>query len=264
MQWIKKRLRSLRSIAWNLAGKAYAAHWSDPRSIELIETTPPKPNDLEVFFDSRKEGRGIWKWRHYFDIYDKFFKKFRGRKVHVLEIGIYSGGSLDMWRDYFGPNVQITGIDIEPACKAYEQAGVRVLIGDQSDRAFLRKVVAEIPPIDIVIDDGGHAPHQQRTSLEELLPHLADGGVYLCEDVHGKNQFAEFVAGMAFSLNNWKQGLQSETDPERRSVVACSPFQASIDSVHFYPFVTVIEKRPQMLAELVAPKHGTSWQPFLK
>jgi hypothetical protein len=138
------------------------------------------------------------------------------------------------------------------------------LIGDQSNREFLRKVVAEVPQIDIVVDDGGHAPMQQRTSLEELLPHLADGGVYLCEDVHNNNQFAEFAAGLALSLNRATSGLQTGEDPERRSVVKTSMFQASIKGVHFYPFVVVVEKRPQLLAELIAPKHGTQWEPFLK
>jgi hypothetical protein len=40
------------------------------------------------------------------------------------------------------------------------------------------------------------------------------------------------------------------------------PFQRSIDSVHLYPFVTVIEKREVPLDVLVAEKRGTEWQPF--
>src|SRR5215475_1712557 len=66
-------------------------------------------NPLRAFFASRKEGPGIWKWDHYFDIYHRHFSRFRDRAVRVLEIGIYSGGSLEMWRDYFGPRCQIFG-----------------------------------------------------------------------------------------------------------------------------------------------------------
>src|SRR5438067_13766465 len=55
-------------------------------------------NPLRQFFDARSEGRGIWKWLHYFDIYDRHFSRFRGEAVHVLEIGVYSGGSLEMSR----------------------------------------------------------------------------------------------------------------------------------------------------------------------
>jgi hypothetical protein len=59
-------------------------------------------NPLRRFFEAHKRGHGIWKWNHYFEIYHRHFSKFRGREVHILEIGIYSGGSLEMWKDYFG------------------------------------------------------------------------------------------------------------------------------------------------------------------
>src|SRR5437868_5558043 len=55
-------------------------------------------NPLQSYFDAYKEGPGIWKWMHYFDIYQRHFSKFVGREVHVLEVGIYSGGSLAMWK----------------------------------------------------------------------------------------------------------------------------------------------------------------------
>src|SRR5437016_1539396 len=61
------------------------------------------PNALRTFFNNYEEGPGIWKWDHYFDIYDRHFAKFRGHDSYLLEIGVYSGGSLKMWRDYLGP-----------------------------------------------------------------------------------------------------------------------------------------------------------------
>jgi hypothetical protein len=42
------------------------------------------------------------KWRHCFAIYDRHFRKFVGRTVDVVEIGVFSGGSFMMWREYFG------------------------------------------------------------------------------------------------------------------------------------------------------------------
>jgi hypothetical protein len=53
-------------------------------------------NRLTEFFDNRKSGQGIWKWRHYFDVYDRHFSKFRGQEVNIVEIGVFSGGSLEM------------------------------------------------------------------------------------------------------------------------------------------------------------------------
>src|SRR5258707_3789329 len=43
-------------------------------------------NPLLAYFNAHKEGAGIWKWMHYFDIYQRHFHKFAGREVHVLEV----------------------------------------------------------------------------------------------------------------------------------------------------------------------------------
>jgi hypothetical protein len=222
-------------------------------------------NPLEEFFDNQKEGPGIWKWRHYFEIYDRHFRAFRDSPVHFLEIGIYSGGSLSMWSQYFGLQAQIYGVDIEPACKGYETDTTKIFIGDQSDRAFWKDFRETVPLLDIVVDDGGHTPLQQRVSLEELLPHLRPGGIYLCEDITGNtNEFAFHVHQLAHQLNAFDNVAQDMNDNERRLVSKSTKLQSAIHSVHLYPFVAVIEKRPAPLVELVAPKHGTKWEPFLQ
>jgi hypothetical protein len=116
----------------------------------------------------------------------------------ALEIGVYSGGSLDIWRNYFGPKAIIYGVDIAPDCRTYENDGIKIFIGDQADRSFWREFRRGVPTLDIVIDDGGHQPEQQIASLEELLPFLRPGGVYFCEDVHGMyNEFASYVLAWA-------------------------------------------------------------------
>jgi SAM-dependent methyltransferase len=181
-----------------------------------------------------------------------------GRPVNVLEIGIYSGGSLEMWRAYFGEKCHVYGVDIEPACRSYEDDHVSVFIGDQEDRAFWRGVREKIEGIDIVIDDGGHTPGQQQVTLEELLPFVRPGGVYVCEDVHGRfNHFTAFVAGLVDEMNH------SDPIPGPLLQHRISPWQASIQSLHVYPHMVVIEKHDTALTRLVAPKHGTEWQPFL-
>lgn len=222
-------------------------------------------NPLERFFDSQKEGQGIWKWRHYFEIYDRHFRAFRGREVHVLEIGVYSGGSLAMWANYFGAGVHVYGVDTEPACMRYETGAMKIFIGDQADRGFWTRFREAVPILDIVIDDGGHLPIQQTVSLQELVPHLQPGGVYLCEDITGSaNEFASYVQQLTHQLNDYGNVTQDLSDNERRLVSKSTEFQSSIHSIHFYPFVAVIEKRSNPLEELVAPKHGTIWEPFLQ
>jgi len=216
-------------------------------------------NPLWEYFQKCKEGHGIWKWEHYFDIYHRHFAQFIGKKVNVLEIGVYSGGSLEMWRSYFGEKSHIYGVDIEEACKAYENDYTTIFIGDQADRDFWRTFRERVGGVDILIDDGGHTPEQQQITVEEMLPCLKPGGVYLCEDVHGYfNRFSGFACGLVNDLNHLNR------IPGSMLQSSVSPFQSSIHSIHFYPYVVVIEKNRVPPTKLSAPKHGTEWQPFLR
>jgi hypothetical protein len=214
-------------------------------------------NPLWDYFQKHKVGHGIWKWEHYFDISHRHFSRFVGQKINILEIGIYSGGSLEMWRSYFGEKSHIYRVDIEEACKVYENDHISVFVGDQEDRAFWRNFRESVEGIDIIVDDGGHTPEQQQITLEEMLPYLRPGGVYLCEDVHrASNRFSVFMTGLVSELNS----VNIISGPLLQSTV--SPFQSSIHSIHFYPYVVVIEKHRVSPTKLSAPKHGTEWQPF--
>ena len=170
-----------------------------------------------------------------------------------------------MWREYFGSEAVIYGVDIEPNCRVYENDKTKIFIGDQADRSFWREFRQKVPFLDIVIDDGGHQTEQQIVSLEELLPFLRPGGIYICEDVHGGfNQFAAYIQGFGQKLNEILSSSEFPDDNERRIVCDCTPFQSAVNSIHLYPFVTVIERNLVPMTELKAPKHGTLWEPFLK
>ncbi len=225
--------------------------------------SPEALGPLKLYFDAYRSGRGVWKWNHYFEVYERHFSRFRGRAVHVLEIGVFSGGSLEMWSNYFGPKAQIYGVDIEPSCKSYESDSIKIFIGDQANRTFWKQFKREVQTLDIVIDDGGHQTEQQIVTLEELLPFLRSGGVYVCEDVIGDfNRFASYVHGLARNLN-----AARKYNPDLREgsgVRKTTPLQSAIHSINLYPYLTVIEKRDAPLVGLSAPKHGTQWAPFLK
>jgi len=213
-------------------------------------------NPLKSYFDSHKEGKGIWKWRHYFDIYHQHFKRFVGREVHLLEVGVYSGGSLEMWRDYFGSGCYVYGVDIEEACKVYENDRTKIFIGDQADRKFWKVFKDEVPRIDILIDDGGHQPEQRIVTLEEMLPYISPGGIYLCEDIHGiHNAFSSYFCGLVKNLNEINSGPIEGVKPTQ--------FQSWIKSIHFYSHIAVIEKAEKPEEKFIDAKRGTKWQPFL-
>jgi hypothetical protein len=240
-----------------VAGHAFARRWKRV-DVEPSVRGESTENALRTFFEARTTGRGIWKWEHYFDIYDRHFAKFVGRDVHLVEIGVYSGGSLDMWKSYLGERATIHGVDIEEACRVYDDGKTHIHIGDQADRAFWRQFRKDVPQLDIVVDDGGHEPTQQIVTLEELLPHLRPGGVFLCEDSDGvHNAFIAYVTSLVKHLNavELRPGALLATTP--------TAFQRAIYAVHFYPYVVVIERTNVSVEQFSAPKHGTEWQPFL-
>jgi 23S rRNA U2552 (ribose-2'-O)-methylase RlmE/FtsJ len=171
-------------------------------------------NDLEKIFYSNKGGT-IHKWKHYLEIYERHFSKYKNKEVVILEIGVFQGGSLRMWKKYFGKNAKIYGIDINPECKKLEEAGIEIFIGSQEDRNFLRKIKKIIPKVDILIEDGGHTMNQQITTFEELYDHVKSDGIYLCEDLHtsywkdygggykSRGTFIEYSKNFIDYLNAW-------------------------------------------------------------
>lgn len=143
-------------------------------------------NDLEKFF-FYGDHKVVNKWMHYFEAYERFFSKYRNKNVSILEIGVFKGGSLQMWKNYFKTpfnQVSVYGIDINPDCKSLEEDNIKIFIGSQEDRDFLRRVKKEIGKIDLLIDDGGHTMNQQIVTFEELFDLVDDNGIYLCEDLH--------------------------------------------------------------------------------
>jgi hypothetical protein len=81
-------------------------------------------NPLIEYLERTPDGRMIHRLRHYFDIYHRHFAGFRGQPLTMIEIGVFNGGSLRMWRDYFGPQATIVGVDINPECKQFSEPGI--------------------------------------------------------------------------------------------------------------------------------------------
>lgn len=202
-------------------------------------------NDLEKIFHEHT-GNIIHKWNHYFEIYDKHFQRFKNKKITILEIGVYKGGSLEMWQKYFGQQCEIIGVDINPLCKRFENDKTKIFIGSQSDRNFLKKLKAELPKIDILIDDGGHMMDHLKITFEELYECVTEDGVYLAEDLHTcywpaydggfrrKNSFIEYCKSLVDQLNAWHS---------EQKKLKVNKFTETTHSIHFYDSIVVFEKK---------------------
>ena len=201
---------------------------------------------LHRYFLNNGENR-LHKWVHYFDIYERHFAQYRDRPIKMLEIGVFGGGSLRMWRDYFAEGSTIVGIDINPECKQYEAENIDIHIGSQDDPEFLMKVAKQYGGFDIILDDGSHINKHVITSFETLYDQVAQDGVYFIEDMHtsywskwggklrGKDTFIEFAKAKIDELNA----------THVRGDFPVTEFTQSTDSIAFYDSIVVFEKRPQ-------------------
>jgi hypothetical protein len=201
---------------------------------------------LREIFD-QLDGKLIHKWDHYIDVYDQYFKRYRGKEVHVLEIGVSQGGSIELWKKYFGDKLHLYGVDINPRCKELEEDQVEIFIGEQEDRNFLNELKSRIPKVDILIDDGGHTMIQQIVTFEEMFSHVKEDGIYLCEDTHTsyidafhggykkKDTFIEYSKNFIDYINAWHS--------ENKRKLDINSFTESVYALHYYTGIVLIEKR---------------------
>ncbi|MEO8102780.1 MAG: class I SAM-dependent methyltransferase [Betaproteobacteria bacterium] len=201
-------------------------------------------SDLYRYFDDNP-GRLIHKWGHYFSIYERHFSAFRNRPIRLIEYGVFHGGSLQMWKHYFGPQAQIIGVDIDPRCAALAEPGIEIVIGDQDDPETHQRLREKFGDFDIVIDDGGHTMHQQIVTFKEMYPAVKAGGIYLAEDLHTSyfprwggglrkpGTFIEYSKLFIDQMHAW----YSVSEDHQPDLLTTSAY-----GLHFYDSILVIEK----------------------
>jgi hypothetical protein len=180
--------------------------------------------DTQSYKSFIKSPHFVFKHTTYFDAYDEILSEFRGKEITFVEIGVLGGGSLFMWRDFFGPKARIIGVDLNPAAKKWELEGFEIFIGSQSSPEFWKDFIAKVGPIDIVLDDGGHTYEQQIVTVEQLLGSIKDGGKVIVEDTHTsylkgfgpmKYSFIEYTKKLIDSINR-RFGALDNLGSERR------------------------------------------------
>ncbi len=86
----------------------------------------------------------------YFDIYDRIFSEYQNKNITFVEVGVQLGGSLFMWKKFFGDKARIIGIDLNPDAKKWEKDGFEIYIGSQSDPVFWEKFISDVGTIDVL------------------------------------------------------------------------------------------------------------------
>lgn len=221
---MSNRLSKLESKLWQRA-RQFRGH-DEPRfRADMTEEILNEASGSEfgkLFIEH--SDRLVWKCTHYLNAYSEELGPYCSglrlsdgsyRPVRFLEIGVHHGGSLQLWRKFFGESASVWGIDVDPRCRAVDDPDIEVRIGSQNDRAFLESVVEEMGGVDIVLDDGSHVARDQRTSFQALFPMLSNGGVYAVEDLqtsywrdtgggyHRGGSFVEYSKGLVDDMHAW-------------------------------------------------------------
>lgn len=219
----------------------------------------------EVFanrlYEIWREIPGGHKWIHYFDTYQAVLSRFADQPIRMLEIGVYKGGSLRMWRNSLTPESLVVGIDIDPSCQQYErpEENLFVRIGDQSSESFLSELVQEFGPFDIIVDDGSHICSHMIASFNYLFfSGLKDPGIYLVEDTHSnfweghrdqKYSFIDLCKDLVDFMHAHYWDNQSElafrlNHAERKETITVPRVCLEIDEIRFQDsLVTIFKNR---------------------
>lgn len=232
-------LKSINPSRYNILSKSNE-FWIKEAPFEIGSNMGPIEKS---FWDNREDA--IDKWINYLPVYDRHLAEFRGKKVKMLEIGVQNGGSMRLWREFFGPEAVIFGVDINPACAKYDGIHGKIRIGSQDDGAFLREVVAEMGGLDIVLDDGSHIMKHIKASFDALFPLVAEGGLYMIEDLScaywskfggargRKGTFIESVKSMIDDMHAWAHDGH----------INVTQAAGNVHALHIYDSIIAIEKR---------------------
>lgn len=204
---------------------------------------------LETLFKEHR-GRHSSKWHHYFEVYDRHLSHLINKPFTLLEIGIAGGGSLQLWKKYFGSSVKIIGIDIDQNCY-FEESQIKTYIGDQTDTEFLSKILKENDQPTVIIDDGSHIQSHVIQTFNFLYPVLTNYGIYIVEDCHTA-YWPRFEGGVNSHLNFVEIMSKTVHDVNTKWYnVPKTPRLNNLNSIHFYDSMIVCEKKQNNVERLM-------------
>lgn len=209
--------------------------------------------NLQQIFDQHT-GRKFTKWSHYPYYYERHFQEFVGRPLTILEIGVGAGGSLQVWKKYFGPQCKIVGIDIDPSTM-FQEPQIFTECGDQGDVNFLKYVIEKYGRPDIIIDDGSHVQTDILKSIPFLFNALNENGLYVVEDLHTA-YWNSHDGGITSPYNFVTVASRFVHDVNKQFIE--EPFTPSLNSlmeISFYnSFVFMRKGNPPNVSSIIYPR----------
>jgi hypothetical protein len=164
-------------------------------------------NYLAIKNDSNKK-------RHdYESVYEPYFRNLKNKELKMLEIGIFRGGSVKTFRDYFiKGNIYCIDINESSVNRVINEERIYSFKVDQGNREQLKELMDKIGKVDIILDDGGHCMDHMQISFGFLFSYLNKGGIYIIEDVHTSYPYHEIPTEKLGNIGDFRKRWNIQKD----------------------------------------------------
>ena len=144
--------------------------------------------------------------------YTEFYQEFLEKYEHprILELGVYHGGGTHMFNDFYDGDCDIWTIDWSTEAMEYinDIENAKFIELDLNDVEGIKQVCERLNSdgvkFDIIIDDASHIWQHQMNAMYYFGKLLADGGIYIVEDIHYSRLFWDMDQSPLFFLTFMK------------------------------------------------------------
>jgi len=165
----------------------------------------PQLDKINEKFQSDKGGKHCYLNEYY----QLKFDPIRLATKKLLEIGVYEGASIRLWKDFF------VNADIYALEKLHKRSGmfddedrIHLVIGDSTSWESYSSIPNDI---DIIIDDGSHKPQDQFLTFQQAFNKLADGGLYIIEDVRDIESLSSLLKEINFKIYDFRNKAEPDS-----------------------------------------------------
>jgi cephalosporin hydroxylase len=126
----------------------------------------------------------------YLDLYYELLAPLQYRARNVLEVGVFAGGSIKLWHDFF-PNATVYGIDnltleqmqLEECITNNPRVILKTGVDGYSEDFVKTNFVNRHIQYDFMLDDGPHTLESMITFIKLYSQLMSDIGILIVEDV---------------------------------------------------------------------------------
>lgn len=140
---------------------------------------------LELVDNSRTDKNTV---HSYLELYQRLLCKKQQTAKNVLEVGIYKGGSIKLWRDFF-TQAAVYGLDIINSNQVWESIKNqdRITLYTSTDaydeQFFTETFLKSEVRFDFMLDDGPHTLETMKKFIRLYSQVMTENGILIIEDV---------------------------------------------------------------------------------